>query len=165
MKYKEDRALSDMYLKRIAELCGPYVINPSTEYVDMNEAADLEGGTVPKIACRVRRHGYYARYPYEFTIRSKRDSGAKTELSKIMGGHGDWMFYGHMGEGSEITIPHWMLIDLNVWRKCIKQRKKLKIRFGEKPNGDGTYFYWYDLKSRYNSHKNLLPIILFLRWL
>ncbi len=42
-----------------------------------------------------RRHGYAARYPHQFTIRAKLPTGAETELSKIVNGHGDWMFYGY----------------------------------------------------------------------
>jgi hypothetical protein len=53
------------------------------------------------IAMRLRRphRGYLWAYGLEFTIRSKRDTGMETELSKIRRGLGDWFFYGHIETG------------------------------------------------------------------
>lgn len=52
------------------------------------------------VALRLRRPGkaYFDRYGLQFTIRSKLDSGAETELSKLKRGLGDWFFYGHIEE-------------------------------------------------------------------
>jgi hypothetical protein len=57
-----------------------------------------KGATIARdmrVAARVRRSGYAQRYPHQFTIRSRVASGAETELSRIVNGKGDWMFYGH----------------------------------------------------------------------
>ena len=69
------------------------------------------------IGVRVRRPGYAERFPGQFTIRSHRESGAKTELRKIVEGWGDWLFYGHAdGSGG---ISDWLLIT----RKSAERRR------------------------------------------
>lgn len=148
--YKLDRAWSDQFIPAIRQIVGPHLLVPSPLDVDCQQAADL---IVLKardmtIAARVRRFGYAERYPYEFTIRSKRDSGHKTELSKLMDGWGDWMFYGHASV-SEGKLDRWWLIDLHAWRqRLLKQGYKkgwcdLVI---SKSNGDGTHFVAFDLR-------------------
>jgi hypothetical protein len=104
------------------------------------------------IACRVRRAGYADRYPFEFTIRSHRDTGAKTELEKLVDGWGDWMFYGH--EDGLASFSRWWLIDLHSWRAALI-RDSASRRVGrdsglvwhQKSNGDGTHFVSFDLRS------------------
>jgi len=52
------------------------------------------------VALRLRRphKGYFNAFGLQFTIRSKRNTGAETELSKLQRGLGDWFFYGHIEE-------------------------------------------------------------------
>jgi hypothetical protein len=98
---------------------------------------------IKQIACRVRGVKYQGQYDGQFTIRSRRDSGARTELDKILYGYGDWMFYGF--HDKEDTILKWYLIDLHVFRwNWVMFRDWIKSE--EKPNGDGTYFraFWMD---------------------
>lgn len=108
------------------------------------------------IAARVRRHGYADRYPFEFTVRSKRDSGSKTELAKLLEGWGDWMFYAHSNQ-FETAFDKWMLIDLSAWREHL-----LRVGYSDQgwqhlskkqSNGDGTYFVAFDIR---NFPKNIL---------
>ena len=92
----------------------------------------------------VRTPGYVQRADYanEFTIRARRDSGAKTELAKVLEGWGDYLFYGH-GDGAA-GFTAWMLGDLRVFRLWFNRRVVL-MPAGDMPgkpfqNGDGTHF-------------------------
>ena len=147
MSYGEDRQWSDRFIPRIREIVGPHLLVPSSFEEDTERAADLVilRARDMTIACRVRRHGYLARYPGQFTIRCQRDSGAATELEKIVNGWGDWMFYGH-SNASEDGIERWWLLDLAAWRAHMI-RDKGTIKMGKQPNGDGTYFAWFEIGS------------------
>ena len=85
------------------------------------------------IACRVRSDEYLARYPWDITIRSKLDSGVKTEFNKIVEGWGDWLFYGHAARDAS-TVEYWMLIDLAVWRETLLRRGFIFLPEGDPPN-------------------------------
>ena len=144
------------FLDPIKLIVGPLLLEPAPFEIDAKEATDLLVLTARdmRIACRVRRVGYADRYPWEFTLRSKRDTGAKTELSKVVEGWGDWLFYGHAKQDDLPTLARWFLIDLHAWRAHMirdGQRKQAgqagRIKQGQKPNNDGTYFVWFDLRS------------------
>lgn len=96
-----------------------------------------------RIGCRMRRNGYADRYPYDFTLRAKRDSGAVTELSKVTDGWGDFLFYGHAGAEFG-QIARWMLIDLHAWRAQMIRSKKRAGNPQLVSNKDGTYFTVFD---------------------
>ena len=105
-------------------------------------------GVTLRVAARVRCPGYTDRHPYEFTIRSRVPSGAETELSKIVNGHGDWLFYGHAnasGDGFDI----WWLIDLKAFRAALVRRgsHECRLHCGDRKNPDGTWFKWFDVRS------------------
>lgn len=141
MSYVDDRSWSDGYIDQIKQIVGPMLLEPSSLKTDRFEATDLVVFIARdmRIAARLRRPGYFDRWPTEFTIRMKRDSGAETEHEKIMKGWGDWLFYGHT---SSSDIVHWMIVDLKTLR-AIDPLLKEKYA-GCKDNGDGTYFRWYD---------------------
>ena len=106
MSYSADRRWSDAFIPAIKQIVGPLLLEESSFEVDTQQAADLVvmNARDTTIACRVRRGGYADRYGYEFTIRAKRDTGAKTELEKIIDGFGDWMFYGHAhADGTNVS--------------------------------------------------------------
>jgi hypothetical protein len=126
---------------------GPHLLIPSYLEVDTKEATDLIvlQGLDKRIAARVRRPGFALDYGWEFTIRSHRDSGAKTELAKIEEGFGDWMFYGHAAASGVHDFDRWMIINLDTWRAARMRGAKLKT--GRLPNGDGTWFDWWDIRS------------------
>jgi len=143
--YRDDRDLSDRFLPAIKRIVGPYLLEESSAKVDQNEAADLVlVAQDVRIACRVRGMGYWDRFPDQFTIRSRRDSGAKTELAKILDGWGDWMFYGFHDDGD--AIRKWYLIDLHAFRWNLVMFPDV-FRSEEKPNGDGTYFRAFWIRS------------------
>ncbi len=68
-----------------------------------------------RIGCRVRKYCYFKEYPDEFTIRSSRPNGNKTELAKILEGWGQYLFYGFANEANA-ALCAWRLIDLNFFR-------------------------------------------------
>ena len=92
------------------------------------------------------RAGYADKYGHEFTIRSSRRNGCKTELAKILEGFGDWMFYGH--ECGRTIFP-WFILDLDAFRSHISRHSIHRhLRFGETQNHDAsTMFAWYDVRS------------------
>lgn len=99
MPYREDRSWSDQFIPSIKQIVGPYLLVPASFELDAKEATDLlvfKARDI-RIAARMRSAEYAERYPFDFTLRSSRDSGSETELSKIVAGWGDWLFYGFDG--------------------------------------------------------------------
>ena len=153
--YEQDRRWSDKFIPAIRMIVGPRLVSITPDEIDCKQAADLMVFTARdmKIAARVRRPGFADRYPYQFTIRARRDSGADTELSKIVNGWGDWLFYGH-SDDEEKHFALWWLIDLHALRAALI-RDRSNLKYGDKPNGDGTYFKWFDLRS-FPEHPSIL---------
>lgn len=146
--WQKDKIWSDQFIPTIKYLVGPkLLIESKLEEEDALEATDLLilKARDMRIACRIRRPGFSEKYYSQFTIRSQRDSGTKTELEKIMSGYGDWMFYGH-STGHGVELAPWYLIDLEIFRQYCKTSKD-KIKYGKQVNGDGTHFVWFDIHS------------------
>lgn len=145
-EYSYDREWSNLMIPQIKRIVGPFLLEEASFENDAKQATDLMilNARDKRIAARVRRPGYAERYPFEFTIRSQRDTGSSTELEKIVNGFGDWMFYGHTNKDKEII--RWWLIDLNAFRAGLI-RDRNKITFHSKSNGDGTHFVSFDLRS------------------
>jgi hypothetical protein len=145
-----DRTYGDRFLPEIKKLITPHLLVPTPDLIDQKEAADLMvlHGIDKRIAVRVRRPGYADQYPHQFTIRCQRDTGTETELSKIINGWGDWLFYGHATEDEKAVKP-WWLIDLRAFRAALirEARNGMTLKSGDMPNGDGTYFKWFDIRS------------------
>ena len=148
MGYREDRAWSDGYLPRVREIVGPHLLVPAPLERDQSEATDLivMRARDMTIGVRLRKPGYAGRFPGEFTIRSSRDSGAKTELAKIVDGWGDWLFYGHTDMSND--IPEWVIVDLHALRAAFIRRPDILHRpdnrtSGKRSNGDGTAFMFF----------------------
>lgn len=144
--YRSNRSWSDQFIPHIKEIVGPFLMCVTPDEIDMTQAADLMVFTARdmRIAARVRRPGFADKYPYQFTIRAKLDTGTETELSKIVNGWADWMFYGHAGHDGGISL--WWIVDLDAFRAALI-RDKSRLVMGNKANGDGTYFKWFDLRS------------------
>lgn len=149
MSYATDRAWSDRFIPAIQQIVGPLLLYPASFEEDAKRATDLMVFTARdmRIAARVRRAGYADRFPFEFTIRSHRDSGAETEMSKIINGWGDWLLYGHEGEGN--SLSRWWVVDLHAFRAALIRSASggVRLRFQKQDNGDGTRFVAYDLRS------------------
>lgn len=156
MSYAVDRTWSDQYLPTMRRLIGPHLLVPAPLEVDTRQASDLVvlRGRDMTIACRVRRHGYAERFPFDITIRSKRDNGSKTELMKLREGWGDWMFYGHASLDPG-AVDRWYLLDLHVWRGefikdgfavALGMQPKYRGALRRQSNGDGTHFVAFDVR-------------------
>ncbi len=148
MSYMNDRAWSDAFIPEIRRLVGPYLLVPAPFEIDTREAADLIvlRARDMTIAARVRRPGYASRFPWDITLRARRDSGVKTEFSKIIEGWGDWFFYGHNSRGAD--IDRWFLIDLHELRAGLIRGGNLRRRAQNvQSNGDGTHFVAFDVRE------------------
>lgn len=144
--YEEDRIVSDNYkeqIRLIIKQCAPNLIDisVSSEEEDNNRATDyiivVKGTT---IGCRIRKGiGFFERF-HDFTIRTSRPSGSKTELEKIKDGIPRWYLYG-WGDGT--TIPTWIFVDMDVFRENVIDIPDIKDR----QNYDGTKFNGYDIDT------------------
>ena len=146
--YVRNRSWSDRFLPEIKRIVGPRIIQTAPDMLDWHEATDLLtlDGKDLRIAARVRRHGYSNRFPHDFTIRTETASGVPTELSKIVNGKGDWLFYGHADSASG-NLESWYLIDLKAFRAALIRRGAQGLTWGNKHNSDGTCFTWFDVRS------------------
>lgn len=132
--WEEDKGKSDVYLDEIKQILGLHLIGEPPIEEDQERNTDLMVVKMEavRIACRVRNHSYLSAYHHEFTIRSSRPSGTKTEFQKIFDGWGDYMFYG-FGEGKILT--HWNLFDLDVFRKHVKEAVSEEVINNDQSSG------------------------------
>jgi hypothetical protein len=116
----------------------------ATEHLDIERATDLVTSTCLHIAVRSRSYQlYFHRFADEFTIRSRRESGTETELSKIRRGFGDYLLYGFC-EGFEHRF--FKIIDLTVLRGALDRLGP--DAFGvQRSNADGTFFYAFNERN------------------
>lgn len=112
--WASDKKWSDVFLPQIKAIIGQTFIvePPATEDQEHNTDLIVLKMDPIRVACRIRRERYYQQYADEFTIRCSRPSGIKTELSKIIEGWGDYLFYGF---GDESLIAY-RIGDLKVFR-------------------------------------------------
>lgn len=148
--YILNRRWSDQFLPDIKRIVGAQLLRASPAHIDRQEATDLlllDARDI-RVAARVRRPGYARRYPYQFTVRSKIPSGGETELSKIVNGYGDWMFYGH-SSACQRFVRHWWLLDLRAFRAALIRHGNggHRLHMGDQINPDGTWFKWFDIRS------------------
>ena len=148
--YDINRRWSDRFIPDIKRLIGSHLLSIAPDTMDFSQATDLVmlDARDMRIAARLRRPGYFERYPHQFTIRSRLPSLGETELQKIVNGHGDWMFYGHVSD-SQTHIEHWWLIDLRAFRAALIRHANggHRVTMGDQINPDGTWFKWFDVRS------------------
>lgn len=160
-EWQRDKTWSDLFVPEIVRVIAPSVIGVAPEEEDVRRNTDLvlRAAKGSRIACRVREYHFWnaqgGAYRDEFTIRSERDSGAETELSKIMRGWGDLFFYAISNEKDDGSgLRRWTLIDLNEFRlwfsrgnfEAARDRKKPAPGF-EKRNHDGTRFLAFKVRD------------------
>lgn len=117
LDWKEQKRWSDKFLPEIKGILGMHLIGepPHEEDAERNTDLMVLRMDAVRIGCRVRRHNYLAQYGDEFTIRAGLRSGAKTELTKVIEGWGDYFFYGFCdAEGTHLA--RWTLADMRVFR-------------------------------------------------
>jgi hypothetical protein len=112
--------------------------------IDLNEVGDIVlESNIGHIAFRARRPEVEYR---DLTIRSRRASGAETELAKIRKGFGRWYLY-CWADGEPYTngngkIKNWILVDLDQFRGCGLAYENRP----DKPNPDRmTWFIPYNV--------------------
>lgn len=117
--WKNDKTWSDQFLPQIKRELGAFLLNEPPFDEDQERNTDLivlKMDSV-RIACRIRKYAFYLNQNYrnDFTIRSGRPSGAKTELAKIIEGWGDYLFYGFCNI-EETELIAWRILSLNAFR-------------------------------------------------
>lgn len=138
--WQRDKRWSDRFLPEIKSILGLHLIGEPPEAEDRERNTDLIVLRMEavRIACRVRKYRYWLEYPDEFTVRSGRPSGIQTELSKIVSGWGDYMFYA-FADQSERNLHAWVLGDLKVFRLWFNRRLYAgDTRWAGKRNVDGS---------------------------
>jgi len=121
--WQTDKAASDRLLPEIKAILGVHLIGAAPVEEDQQRNTDLIVLRMEpvRIACRVRRFEYMSQYRDEFTIRSDRPSGAKTELAKVVEGWGNYLFYGFASADGQ-SVAAWLLGDLTVFRRWYSDR-------------------------------------------
>jgi hypothetical protein len=163
--FRTDFAWQRQYIRHMKAIIGQGLITEAPLALDMQRNTDLlilrfDDVTRLNVACRVRRHEEYWKREYskEFTIRSERPTGAKTELAKVVDDEfGDYILYGFAHE-SEPRLFSWILGDLEVFRYWWWD---FTNHYGKKPgtewpNGDGTWFRAFridDLPKEFVVHR------------
>ena len=91
MSWVDDFDWQKQFVPTIKAIVGPRLLDIAPLELDVSEATDMLilRARDMRIGCRLCRPGYAERFPFEFTIRSMRNSDAKTELEKIIEGWGD----------------------------------------------------------------------------
>ena len=123
MTWRHDADWSRDYLLAVKRILGEYLIAEAPAEEDRQRNTDLIVLNLAsvRVACRIRRGCYAATYGDEFTIRTGRPNGVKTELLKLMEGWGDYLFYGFAHEDGE-DLSAWLLGDLRVFRGWLFRR-------------------------------------------
>jgi len=135
--WQESKKWSDKFLPEMKAILGQVLIGepPIEEDQERNTDLIVLRMDAVRIGCRVRRHKYLADYGDEFTIRAGRPSGAKTELTKIIEGWGDYFLYAICDEAEE-SLVSWVVGDLKAFR--IWHSKMLVIGGGKIPGAGKT---------------------------
>lgn len=140
-EWVDDKKTSDVYLNEIKQILGLHLISEPPIEEDQQRNTDLAILKLDsiRVACRVRTNGYLNKHNYknEFTIRAGRSSGIETELTKVIQGWGDYMFYGFGDEEGE-KLAHWHLFDLNIFRRDFVRNLYKGIKPKEIKNKDGS---------------------------
>jgi hypothetical protein len=122
MSWQKDKSWSDIFIPEIKRILTASLdlFGEAPEREDQEHNTDLIVLHTQdiRVACRIRRFEFVAKYGNQFTIRNARPSGNKTEMAKIMEGWGQFMFYGFAAlDCSELHT--WVIIDLRPFRKWL----------------------------------------------
>lgn len=151
--YNANKAWSDKFLGQMKAIIGINFIGEiKDEDCKRNTDLIVLKLDATRFACRVRRLKYYGKYKDEFTIRSKLPSGCKTELTKIIEGWGDYIFYG-FSDYDDAKLKSWFIGDLKVFRIWFLRehyRKNENPNYAYKwmvfPNKDGSsHFHVFNI--------------------
>jgi hypothetical protein len=150
--WQEDKRWSDAYLYHIKQILGMFLLSEASEEEDQLRNTDLIvlGMSNKRVACRVRKPEAFKLWPNDITIRAARNkSGNETELSKIMAGWGDYLFYGFASDKPN-QLGEWRIICLNRFRAWIN---RCLAESGQMPgllksnHDDSSDFMAFDLRN------------------
>lgn len=150
--WQEDKRWSDRFLPEVKGLLGKTLISEPPVEEDQERNTDLVVLRLDavRIGVRIRRHDQI-RYADEFTLRTGRPSGIKTELTKVIEGWGDYLFYG-FADQQEQNLHRWIIGDLKafrVWHSRELARNGGKPPGKRKNNTDGSSSFcayrWTDI--------------------
>lgn len=139
----DDKLATDPYLEHAREIIGPHLVHEAPLELDRKENTDLLVlGREVRVAVRIRANRYEARYGDEFTLRSGRPSGAKTELQKVLDGFGDYFLYGFRSKYEPGRLSSWVLGDLDVFRRWYAEHEDAgtPMQNRQGPVDDRTWF-------------------------
>jgi hypothetical protein len=92
------------------------------------------------IGVRIRDYDkYYEKYGDEVTFRATQSTGAETEHSKIMSGHGNYFICGFSRPGDD-WLSAFNLLDLDAYRKYVKENGTKNFSIQKNPDGCATFF-------------------------
>lgn len=145
--WKEDHLWARPLLAKVKQILGMVFFTEPPEEEDQERNTDLwilrlrRKFTDCRVAVRIRRFEQFMKpgYGNEFTIRSSRPSGAKTELQKMLDGWAQYFFYGFANKHAT-NFQKYTLADLH-WITCwIKhyQVEHSELPGIEMPNPDGS---------------------------
>ncbi len=144
MGLSDEKKWSDQFIPEIQSILGRYFFQVASFEEDLNRNTDLvldlsnlNGG---RIALRIRRLKFL-KHGNEFTIRSAVLAGHKTELEKLLGGDGDYIFYGFGSDSGELV--RWFIGDLVVFRRWYLEYMKDnggRIPGNKRHNAEGSEF-------------------------
>ena len=162
-QWQRDKKWADKFLPEIKSILGRYLIGEAPREEDAEHNTDLIVLKMDavRIGCRMRKYDYLIMYGDEFTIRSGRPSGMKTELTKIIEGWGDYFFYG-FSDADETQIARWTLADMKVFRlwynRKLARAKSMSFPGIKKDNSDGSSsfvaFRWADFPDDFIVSRN-----------
>lgn len=145
----KDKQRVDKFEPEIKRILGEHLIGTADIVRDETEATDLLVLELRpfRIGCRVRTFDYLLRYPHEFTLRAYRPSGSPSEMTKIVDGWGDYLFYGFADE-SDVRLVAWIIGDLRVFRAALVRKSPLVGSQYLQKNGDhSSSFYAWPLSA------------------
>ncbi len=150
-QWTDDKAWSDRFIPEIKQHLSAVLIKEAPAIEDAERNTDLIVLKLDsvRVACRIRRHEYLQRYSNEFTIRTGRPSGTKTELAKVFEGWGDYMFYG-FANAEQTALAAWFIGDLKAFRIWVFRElyKGSGMPGVEKHNADGSSsFFVFDRRA------------------
>jgi len=141
----EDKKRVDKFEPLIKQILGLHLILTADIQRDEREATDLMVLELRpfRVGCRIRSFDYLNRYPDEFTIRSDRPSGFPSELTKIVDGWGDYLFYG-FADAAGLSLASWFIGDLHIFRGTFSRNLFLRQPQFLQRNGDESsrFFAW-----------------------
>ena len=145
--YEHDIRLEHKFAKQLKAILGmQFFVQDSGE--DWKRGTDFVvwGLSPTKVACRLRTHDFFLKYPNDFTIRWSRPNGIETEIHKIRKGLVDYLLYGFV-DPAETHLVSYFIGNLAVFRNA--QVKPSAIRTNDPPDSQLAAYRLDQLPSEF----------------